>query len=211
MSGKKFFLTFEGTDGVGKSTHVGLLSAWFKKIGVRHIVTREPGGGRVSEKIRSLLLNPQYRMEPLTELMLYEAARVEHVNKIIRPALRKGMAVLCDRFADATEAYQGAARGIPLSQIRKLNRIATGGLTPDLTILLDLPAADGWRKAAIRRKNGTADRLESEGVRFQERVRRGYMAIHRRERRRVHRVPVLPSVHETQDLIRRIVKGRFSL
>src|SRR5690242_18615332 len=110
MPGSGFFLTFEGTDGVGKSTQARLLAEWLRSHGKTVEITREPGGGPVSEEIRKILLNPNLHVEPMTELLLYEAARVEHVEKIIKPWLAEGKTVICDRFADATIAYQGYAR-----------------------------------------------------------------------------------------------------
>jgi dTMP kinase len=127
MPKRGFFITFEGTDGTGKSTQARLLSAWLKKKGKRVVLTREPGGGRLAEKIRKIVLDPALRMDGMTELFLYEAARCDHVAQVVRPALNKGAWVLCDRFTDATFAYQGAARGLPFKNIDTLNYLATGG------------------------------------------------------------------------------------
>jgi dTMP kinase len=198
------FITFEGTDGTGKSTHARLLSSWLTKNKKRVVLTREPGGGRLAEKIRGVLLDPALRMDGLTELFLYEAARCDHVEQVIRPALKKGKWVVCDRYTDATYAYQGAARGLPFKHIEKLNAIATGGISPRLTIWLDLPTKSGFARAGAR-KSGH-DRIEKEGLRFQDKVRRGYQAIAKRDPRRFRRVAVQESIDETQCLIRALVK-----
>lgn len=204
-----FFLTLEGTDGAGKSTHARLLFRWLKEKGKRVILTREPGGGPLAEKIRRLLLDPASEMEALTELMLYEAARSEHVEKIIKPALRSGTSVLCDRFTDATIAYQGYGRGLPVKTIRILNRIATKGLVPDVTVLLDLPADQGLKRTEERAPSQKADRLEKEGLGFQERVRRGYLFLAKKNRRRILRIPVRKTIAETQNLIRKNLQKRM--
>jgi dTMP kinase len=147
-------------------------------------------------------------MEPLTELFLYEAARSEHAQHVIWPALHRGNWVICDRFTDATLAYQGAARGLSTDSIRYLNKVASGGLVPDLTIWLDFPPAEGLKKARAR-KYGRGDRLENEGVKFQKKVRGGYAAIARREPRRFRRVVVQDSIDATQELIRTLIEKRF--
>lgn len=212
MPKKGLFITLEGTDGVGKSTQSHLLADWLRKEGHEVIETREPGGGaaaRVAEQIRGILLDPLGQMEPLTELMLYEAARAEHVAKVIRPALSAGKVVICDRYTDSTIAYQGEARGLSRTTIDQLNRIATGGLKPDLTILLDLSTAEGLKKAVGR--TGAGDRLENEGVVFQRKVRAGFLAAARREPRRITVVKVRATIEETrkqiQSVVRRSVRG----
>ena len=206
-----FFLTFEGTDGVGKTTHVKLVKRWLESRGVRVCLTREPGGGPVAEKIRRILLNPHLKISGLTELFLYEAARADHVETVIGPARRQGKVVVCDRFSDATVAYQGAARGLDRETILLLNRIATRGVMPHLTLILDLPPRQGLAKAKARRSLGQGDRLENEGLRFQERVRRGYLALAKREPRRVKIVRVQPTIEETQKLIRQIICRKMGL
>jgi dTMP kinase len=207
MAKKGIFITLEGTDGVGKTSHCLLLKIWLKKRRIKVLLTREPGGGSVSEKIRKILLDPKTKIEDLTELFLYQAARVEHVEKIIQPALKKGTVVICDRFTDATVAYQGFARGIPLSTIQILNQIATGGLVPDLTLWLDHPPKQALKKARARNKK--RDRLENQGFHFQQKVRKGYLAQFRKNPRRVVRVPVQESIQKTQAMIQQIIFKRF--
>ncbi len=199
-----FFITFEGTDGTGKSTQSKSLRSWLIKKGKRVVLTREPGGGRLAEKIRKILLDPALRMDGMTELFLYEAARRDHVEQIVAPALKQGKWVVCDRFTDATYAYQGAARGLPFNDIATLNHLATGGIKPNLTIWLDLPAKHGFARAGAR-KSGH-DRIEKEGLRFQQKVRSGYQRIARSEPRRFRRIAVQNTVEKTQDMIRQLVK-----
>ncbi|MEK7691140.1 MAG: dTMP kinase [Bdellovibrionota bacterium] len=171
-----FFITFEGTEGSGKSTLIQKLAVALKPETDRIVVTREPGGQPISEKIRALLLHEG--MHPSTELFLYEAARAEHLHHTIKPALENGALLLCDRFTDSTLAYQGSARGISWERIRMLNKIATDGITPDLTIWLDLDPAVGLSRAR------EFTRFEAEGVKFQAKVRAGYARIARSEPKR---------------------------
>jgi dTMP kinase len=200
------FITLEGTDGVGKTTQGHLLADWLRKDGRDVVETREPGGGaaaRVGEQIRAILLDPLGQMAPLTELMLYEAARAEHVEKVIRPALAAGKVVICDRYTDSTLAYQGAARGLPHTIINQLNRIATGGLRPALTLLLDLAPKHALKKAVAR--TGAGDRMENEGEEFQRRVRAGFLAAAKREPRRVKVIKVKPTIEATRAEIQKAV------
>jgi dTMP kinase len=170
------FITFEGTEGCGKSTLIQNLSRKLEGLGIPHIVTREPGGSRVAEHIRTLILHEE--MQPLTELFLYEAARAEHFETTVLPALSSGKWVLCDRFTDSTVAYQGFARGLSVPLIEKLNRMATGGRKPDLTFFLDLPVEEGLRRAKDPNK------FEKAGVSFQKKVRSGFLHSIRRHKTR---------------------------
>jgi len=188
MSG--IFITFEGTEGCGKTTQIRLLEDFLKLRSHDALLTREPGGTRIGDQIRKILLSVENRsMYPIAELFLYAAARNQHVEEVIRPALRDGKIVLCDRFADATTAYQGAARKINRDYLVQVHQIATGGLKPDLTILLDCPAEIGLRRAWERNErekiSGKEDRFEQEAVEFHERVREGYLAIANEEPSRV--------------------------
>ena len=168
------FITVEGIEGAGKSTHIAYLETLVGTAGHPVIVTREPGGTPIGEALRALLLGPRDEaMDSDTELLLMFAARAEHLARVIRPALQAGTWVLCDRFTDATYAYQGGGRGIPEQRIRALETWVHGGLQPDLTLLLDLPVAAGLARAAHR---GPGDRFEQEDVAFFERVREGYLA-----------------------------------
>lgn len=167
-------ISLEGGEGAGKSTLLAGLRAHFERSGMDVLHTREPGGTPVGEAIRALVLDPAHRgMAVETELLLMFAARAQLVRETLQPALASGRWVLCDRFTDASYAYQGGGRGIDAARIGELERIATGGLKPDLTLLLDLPVAHGRARASQR---GDADRIEAERDDFFERVRATYLA-----------------------------------
>ncbi len=184
MSQTGLFITFEGVEGAGKSSQIRRLAASLEKEGVAVLVTREPGGTPISERIRELLLERKHhKMVSTTELLLYAAARSQHVAERIAPALAEGQTVISDRFGDATTAYQGHGRGLDLELIHRLNRVATGGLVPDLTIVLDVPVKVGLGRA--RRRRRSMDRLEIETLEFHQRVRDGYHAIAKQEPDRV--------------------------
>ncbi len=168
------FITFEGIEGVGKSTQVQLAAQWLRAQGVDVVTTREPGGTPLAEEIRELVLNARTEKLPAqAELLLMFAARSVHLEALIKPALQSGRWVLCDRFTDATFAYQGAGRGVSMDRIAELERLVQGGLQPDLTLLLDMPAAQGMQR--VQRRGNELDRFESERVEFFERVRQGYL------------------------------------
>lgn len=183
------FITFEGVEGSGKTTQIGRLERYLTRRGVPCKVTREPGGSSIGEKIRKILLNPDHRgMVPLSELLLYEAARAQHVRELVAPILQEGAVVLCDRFTDASLAYQGYGRKLDRGLIRKLNRLASQGVRPDITFLLDCPSDLGLKRALRRNrllKNEKEGRFEREKIQFHQRVRRGYLAIARENPRRV--------------------------
>ena len=169
------FITLEGGEGAGKSTQLQTVAACLTAAGIPFLTTREPGGTPRAEAIRGLLLSPGER-EPMaskTELLLMFAARAQHVKQRIEPALAAGTWVLCDRFTDATWAYQGGGRGLPLEDIGALEHLVHGDLQPELTLLLDIPVAQGLRRASHR---GETDRFEEESTGFFERVRRAYLA-----------------------------------
>jgi len=177
------FITLEGVEGAGKTTQIEAMRVWLEAWGLAVVTTREPGGSPVAERIRSVLLDPgNTGMAEDAELLLLFAARAEHLAKTIRPALDAGTWVLCDRFTDATYAYQGAGRGVSLRRIALLEDLVQGGLRPDLTLLLDLPVAEGLARA---RGRSTPDRFEAETLRFFEAVRDGYLDIAAREPERV--------------------------
>ncbi len=205
---KGLFITVEGGDGSGKSTQAVLLARHLKKMGypVRH--TREPGGTPFAESLRDILLKPGGYVAPLAELFLYEAARAQHVAEVIRPTLDKGGVVVCERFCDATTAYQGWGRGLSVPLIERLNEMATASLKPDITFLLDVAPQDGLRRVA-RRGNGTKDRLERESTAFHERVRRGYLALAKREPKRFRVVPWREGIDRVQNVLRQEVDKRL--
>lgn len=174
-----FFLTIEGIEGAGKSSLAELLQKELESRGWSVVVTAEPGGDTVGQRIRSLLLDPECCISDRAELLLFEAARAQHVDTTIKPALKTGSVVICDRYTDSSLAYQGYARGIDLSTVVMLNNYATGGLGPDLTILLDLPVTAGL---ARQRK---VDRVSQERLEFHEAVRQGFLAIARSEPDRI--------------------------
>jgi len=175
------FITFEGVEGAGKSTRCRELVSGLEQSGISVLHTREPGGPPVSEKIRSLLLDPELTISPLTELMLYLASRASNVDLVIRPALESGINVICERYSDATFAYQIGGRGLPEKPVKDADNLATGGLVPDLTILLDLDPEEGF--ARLRRQGREKDRIELEKISFHRRVRQIYLELAEKEAR----------------------------
>jgi dTMP kinase len=202
------FVTFEGIEGSGKTTQLRLLSGYLGDKGIPHMVTREPGGTGLADEIRSILLAPREEaVFPETELLLYEAARAQHVRGVILPALAYGTAVLCDRFFDATTAYQGFSRGIEAARVEWLNGFASGGLSPDLTFLLDVSPEEGF--ARIRGRGGRPDRIESESVEFHGKVREGYLRLLSRHPGRMLRIDGSLPAGEVFRRIRESVSDRF--
>ena len=176
MTARGRLITFEGGEGAGKSTQVDLLLAALGHAGITATRTREPGGSEGAEAIRRLLLDgATERWDAVGEALLLYAARRDHVVRLIQPALDRGVWVICDRFADSTLAYQGYGRGLPLADLRALHTLALGDFAPDLTLILDLPVAEGLARAA--RRCGDADRFERLDAAFHERLRQGFRAI----------------------------------
>ncbi|HKK01205.1 MAG TPA: dTMP kinase [Desulfuromonadales bacterium] len=175
------FITFEGIEGCGKTTQVRLLANSLRRCGLDVLTTREPGGCPIADDVRRILLNPDNSaLVPRAELLLYAAARAQHVAEVIQPALARGSWVLCDRFADATLAYQGYGRGLGTDLIEMLNEVAAGPTHPQLTILFDLPVEEGLSRA--RERNSLTDgpsegRFEEESLAFHRRVREGYLTL----------------------------------
>ena len=189
------FITFEGCEGVGKSTQIRLLAEGLGRRKVPCVVTREPGGSRIAESIRRIILDAgNSEMDDLCELFLYLAARAQHLKDIVRPALAEGKVVICDRYIDSTFAYQGYGKGLDANMVEALNRAAIGDLIPDLTIFLDLPP-----ERAFMRKGGPdrEDRLELMAQSFHEKVYAGYLEISRRAPERFVRVDARGSKQET--------------
>jgi dTMP kinase len=176
------FITFEGIEGSGKSTQIARLADWLNsEYKISTVLTREPGGCEIADKIRSILLDvANSEMNEQAELLLYAAARAQHVAQVIRPALDNRQTVLCDRFSDATLAYQGFGRGLPRPLIEEINRLATLGTTPDLTLLLDFDPEIGLNRARRRNAESTGpdeNRFEQENLDFHRRIRAGYLTL----------------------------------
>ncbi len=211
----KMFITFEGIEGCGKTTQIRLLAEALRAAHQEMVLTREPGGTIIGEQIRKVLMDASHReMTPLAELLLYEAARHQHVVEVIEPALAADRIVLCDRFFDSTTAYQGAARYLDADLIVQLNRIATDGRRPDLTILLDCPVEEGLARARHRNErdatDGAEDRFEREELDFHRRVREGFLAIAQAEPERVAVVPLAESIDTTHKRILQIVEEKLN-
>ncbi len=180
----RFFITFEGIEGCGKTTQINYLASFLEKIRQPFLLTREPGGTKLGEKIREiLLLADDDQIDPWTELFLYMADRMQHFRQIIAPALEKGKIVLCDRFIDATLAYQGFGRQIDLNWLEEIHRRSLGHVKPNLTFLIDLPPEEGLKRAwqRIAQKETKEDRFEKESLEFHQRVRAGYLFLAQRE------------------------------
>jgi dTMP kinase len=182
-----FFITFEGVEGSGKSTQIRALQRHLEQRGCTVLATREPGGCPIADAIRAILLDPANQfLVARAELLLYAAARAQHVEEVIRPALAAGVTVLCDRFADATSAYQGGGRGLDAGLVEELNVIASNGLSPDLTLLLDFPVELGLTRARHRNQHDSLlreGRFEMEELAFHQRVRTAYQELAARETR----------------------------
>ena len=191
MRRRGIFITFEGVEGSGKTTQIRRLARRLRKEGIPPVVTREPGGTALGDALRRPLLDPASAgMPPLTELLLYAAARADHIHRVIQPALERGRVVLCDRYLDATLAYQGYGRGLPLDLIRRIHSVPPLGLRPDLTLLLEIDVEKGLRRARRRdealRSSGEG-RFEAESLEFHRRVAAGYrrLTLSRRGYRRI--------------------------
>lgn len=173
MRGK--FITFEGADGSGKTTQIEKIKSYLEKQGQKCLLTREPGGSDLGNKIRQILLHYDGEVDSLAELLLYMADRAQHVKKVILPALEEGYYVLCDRYIDSSVAYQGYARGLDIERIIRLNTIATDGLNPDMTIVFDIET-----QTAMQRVGDEKDRLEQEGIEFHKKLCNGYLELAKR-------------------------------
>jgi dTMP kinase len=200
---KAQLITFEGIEGSGKSTQAALFHEWLSSRGTDAVLTREPGGTRLGEEVRRLLLHTTgVEIEPLAELFLYLACRAQIVNEVIRPALRTGRVVVVDRFFDSTVAYQGWGRNIDTATIDELNRVATGGLVPDLTFIIDVDPEEGFDRLRRGKTARPRDRIEAEEPAFHRRVRDGFRDLARREAR-CRLVDGGRSIGEIQDELRR--------
>ena len=203
MAGK--FISIEGVEGAGKSTQVSFIQDYLTSLGKTVVVTREPGGTELSEKIRNLLLEPSPNsMDNDTELLLMFASRAEHVSKVINPALHRGEWVLCDRFLDATYAYQGAGRGIQKQRIQQIADWTLKGLTPDLTLLFDLPVELGLERVLERK--GEMDRFEQEKINFFKKIRKSYLKSAKAEPNRIKIVDASLSITKIQKQLTQLIK-----
>lgn len=199
MTGK--FITFEGSEGSGKSTHAKLLLKYLRNRRISAILIREPGSTKISERIRKVLLDPENKqMFDEAEMLLYMAARAQLVREIIWPELKKGKFVICDRFLDATICYQGYGGGLNINLIKLIGKFATSGVKPDLTFLLDIDVKEGLRRAGKYK-----DRIEQKTFSYHKRVRRGYLHLSKLEPKRIKIIPVARNRMKTQQAIRRFV------
>lgn len=201
------FITLEGGEGAGKSTQIAAVRQWAEAQGHAAVVTREPGGTALGERVRQVLLDAGGSMAPETETLLMFAARAEHLTQVIRPALAQGKWVICDRFTDATYAYQGGGRGLARERIAVLEAWVQGDLRPDLTLVLDLPIEIGIERAGQR---GLLDRFEQESRAFFQRVRETYLAAAARESDRLHVIDAGGSPAEVSRRILAILTERFA-
>jgi dTMP kinase len=199
------FISFEGIEGTGKSTQARLLAEALRAEGREVVLTAEPGGTSIGERIREVLLDTGHgAMEHVTELLLYAAARRQHLEELIKPALEEGKVVVTDRFSDSTAAYQGTGRGLDMELIEELDRMVTGGLVPDLTLLLDMDVEEGLER---NRGAGKRDRLELEDVEFHRKVREGFREIARAEPGRGKTVDATEPQEEVHAQVMRLVRG----
>jgi dTMP kinase len=206
----RLFITFEGIEGSGKTTQIQLLSGYLERKGYRCRITREPGGCRIGDKIRDILMDRNNEnLTPLSELYLIMANRAQHVMEVIEPTLKNQNVLICDRFHDATVAYQGFARGMALDLIERINQTATKGLKPDLTILLDCPVEVGLERARGRMEAGDISwkegRFEEERGDFHQRVRDAYLTIAKAEPKRIKVVDGARDKHTVERKIRQLV------
>ena len=200
------FITFEGIDGCGKSTQRELLAQELKPRGFEIVITREPGGTVIGEDIRRLLISDaSVHIAPPTELLLYVAARAQHVAELIKPSLEAGRVVISDRYTDSTVAFQGYGRGLDLEMVEELNRFATGGVVPDLTIVFDLDPAMARTRLGSRPVGGLLGAFDDEDADFHERMRAGYLSMAKREPSRIRVVDASGSVEETHSSVMAIV------
>jgi len=199
MRGK--FITFEGSEGCGKSTQSRMLYNYLKAKGFKVVYLREPGATRISEKLRNILLDPaNKKMSRECEMLLYMAARAQIVAQLIEPALSNGRIVICDRYLDSTIVYQGYGLGIDIGLIKSIGRFSTRSINPDLTIVLDLPVKDG-----LKHRQGKKDRIEKRNLSYHTRVRHGYLELVRKEPSRVKLIKVEKDKRITQDNIRKLI------
>jgi dTMP kinase len=204
-----FFFAFEGGEGTGKTTQLKVLGDALAERGYEVVLTHEPGDSPVGARLRQLLLDPATVVTAQTEALLYAADRAEHVAHVVNPALERGAIVLTDRYIDSSIAYQGFARGLDIEEVTRTSRWATGGLLPQLTLVLDLPAEDGLRRA--RGRSGRADRLEAEAIDFHERVRAGFLELAKADPARYAVIAANGAPDQVADAVRAAVFGLLGI
>ena len=199
---KGLFITFEGADGCGKTTQIKLLDEYLKSRGYKTLLTREPGAKGLGEKVREILLNYDGEVSPRCESFLFLADRAQNADCIIKPAVKDGVIVLCDRHTDSTIAYQGYGRGVNIKELKKLNDMAVSGLKPDLTFVFDIDV-----QTSMARVGKEKDRMESAGLEFFERVRKGYLEIAKQEPERVKVIDSTKSIEEIHNKVLELIEN----
>ena len=195
------FITFEGPDGCGKTTQMNLLANYFENIGKKVVLTREPGGKGLGEKVREILLNYEGDVSDRCESFLFLADRAQNIDIIVTPAIQRGEIVLCDRHIDSTVAYQGYGRGLDIKEINMLNNLATNGKKPDLTFVFDVDV-----ETSMKRVGKEKDRMESAGIDFHNRVRNGYLELAKQEPKRIKVIDATKSIEEIHQKVVEIIK-----
>lgn len=195
------FITFEGPDGCGKTTQMNLLAQYFEKKGKKVVLTREPGGKGLGEKVREILLNYNGEVSDRCESFLFLADRAQNIDIIVKPAVEQGEIVLCDRHIDSTVAYQGYGRGLDINEINMLNNLATGGKKPDLTLVFDVDV-----ETSMKRVGKEKDRMESAGIDFHNRVRNGYLELAKQEPTRIKVLDATKTIEEIHEKVVEIVE-----
>lgn len=198
---KGLFITFEGSEGCGKSTQSKVLYNYLKRKDYPAVYLREPGGAKISEKIRKILLNPKNHITPLCEMLLYMASRAQVFQEIIKPALKKGKIIICDRFLDSTFAYQGFGLGVDINLIKYIGNLVTKGIKPDFTIFLDLPI-----KIGLKACGNVLDRIEKRSFSYHQRVKRGYLKLAKLEPKRIKIIKVDKDKFKTQEKLREFLE-----
>lgn len=206
---RRLFIVFDGPEGGGKSTQARLLYEHLKKKGYDVVLTREPGGTKMAEMVRKIILSPRLKITPMAELLLYEAARAQHIAEVIAPSLDKNKIVISDRFMDASVVYQGYARGLGIKFVETLNRLVVGNITPDITFILDIHPNEGLSRIKSRAK--TFDRLEKENIEFHLKIREGYLKLANR-RKNFYVIDVNNKTsQEVHSIILQILQKKFGI